>query len=213
MDTINSQNLVNLFALRSTFNSELIKQFYATLYVSGEANDTSTWILEWMIQGQVFRMSSQEFMEVINIPHHTGQQDKIHLLADMTDGEFATLLDPEVTEDYLPENIRPKHLVFISKTWFYILSKTLLPLSNAHEESNIYPFVQHAIFKLSHGMVFDFEDCFLRTFSAADLPFTYKPYAPWLQAISNFGRSEDFVARHHPKLFTPPARDTLNMLR
>lgn len=137
VDTISSQNLVSLFALRSTFNSELIKQFYATLYVSGKANDTNTWILEWMIQGQVFRMSSQEFMEIVNIPRHTGSQDKIHFLPEMIDGEFASLLDPEVTEDHMPENIRPKHLVFISKTWFYILSKSLLPLSNAHEESNI----------------------------------------------------------------------------
>ena len=94
-------------------------------------------------------------------------------------GEFATLLDPDVAEDFIPENIRPKHLVFISKTWFYILSKTLLPLSNAHEESNLHPAIRHAIFKLSHGTVFDFEDCFLKTMvSFAELSFQYKPYAP-----------------------------------
>ena len=167
-----------------------------------------------MIQGQVFRMNAAEFMDVVNIPRHTGQTDKIHLMADMTDGEFATLLDPEVTEDAIPENIQPKHLVFISKTWFYILSKTLLPLSNPHEESNLHPPMRHAILKLSHGFVFDFEDCFLKTMvSFAELPFQYKPYAPWLQAICNVGRNEDFIARHHPKLFTPPARDTLHMLR
>src|SRR3954465_10457879 len=63
-------------------------------------------------------------------------------------------------------------------------------------------------------MVFNFVDCFLRTLvSAAELPFTYKPYAPWRQVVCNFGRSEDFIARHHPKLFTPPTRNTLNMLR
>ena len=55
-----------------------------------------------MIQGQVFRMAAQEFMEVINIPRHTGQIDKIHSLPDMTDGEFATLLDTEGTEDFMP---------------------------------------------------------------------------------------------------------------
>ena len=138
VDTIQSQNLLGLFASEATFNSELIKQFYATLYVSGEAKDAATWTLEWMIQGQVFRMSAAEFMDVVNIPRHTGQTDKIHLMADMTDGEFATLLDPEVTQDSIPENIQPKHLVFISKTCFYIPSKTLLPLSNPHEESNLH---------------------------------------------------------------------------
>ena len=116
VDTIESQNLLGLFASDATLNSELIKQFYATLYVSGEAKDAATWTLEWMIQGQVFQMSATEFMEIVNIPRHTGQIDKIHLMADMTDGEFATLLDPEVTQDFMPDNIRPKHLVFISKT-------------------------------------------------------------------------------------------------
>src|SRR4051812_36927530 len=78
VETINSQNLINMFSLYATFNSELIKQFYATLYVSGEANDTTTSISEWMIQVQVFSMSSQEFMELSIFPLQTGQKDKIH---------------------------------------------------------------------------------------------------------------------------------------
>ena len=68
METIEAHNLTGLFPMETPFNSELIKQFYATLYVSGDPNDTNSWILEWMIQGHVFRMHSQEFMEIINIP-------------------------------------------------------------------------------------------------------------------------------------------------
>src|ERR1041385_1376547 len=36
---------------------------------------------------------------------------------------------------------------------------------------------------------------------------------PWLQPVCNYGRNDDFVARNHPKLFTPPVRDTLELLR
>src|SRR4051812_41304750 len=116
----------------------------------------------------------------------------------MADKELAQLLDPEVTEDYMPENIRPKHLVFISKTWFYILSNSMLPFNTASEESNIHHHTRHAILKLSHGKVFDFEDRFLRYMvQAAELVYTFKPYAPWIQAICNYGRTEDFFARHH----------------
>src|SRR3954466_3777705 len=79
METIEAQNLTGLFAMETPFNSELIKQFYATLYVSGNPDDTATWILEWMIQGQVFRMHSQEFMEIVNIPRHIGELAKVHL--------------------------------------------------------------------------------------------------------------------------------------
>src|SRR3954462_11794663 len=101
----------------------------------------------------------------------------------------------------MPENIHLKQLVFISKTWFYILSNSMLPFSTASEESNIHHHVRHALLKLSHGQVFDFEDCFLRNMvQAAELIFTLKPYAPWLQAICNYGRDEEFVALHHPKL-------------
>ena len=167
-----------------------------------------------MIQGQVFGMSSQEFMEIINIPRFAADTEKIHLLPHLTDKEFATLLDPEVTGDYMPPTILPKHLIFIAKTWFFILSKTLMPITNASEESAIPPGMRRAIHHLSHGMVFDFEDCFLRTMAgAAQVPFAFKPYAPWIQAVCNFGRAKEFFARHHPKLFTPPVRNTLDILR
>ena len=148
--------------METPFNSELIKQFYATLYVSGTPDDPSTWLLEWMIQGQVFRMNSSEFMEIINIPRHTGDSAKVHLLEELTNAEFSSLCDPNVTGDHMPDNIRPKHLIFISKAWFFILSQSLMPLSTASEESNIQHHVRHAILKLTHGHVFDFEDCFLR---------------------------------------------------
>src|ERR1041385_2965023 len=167
-----------------------------------------------MIQGKIFRMSTVEFMDLVNIPRHSGIQAQIHLEPDLTNEEFATLLDPEVTASYIPENIRPKHLNFISRTWFYILSNSLIPLSTASEESNLYPETRHAIMKLTHGLLFDFEDCFIRNLvHAAELPFTLKPYAPWLQIVYDYGRNEDFVARHHPKIFLPPVRNTLELLR
>jgi hypothetical protein len=167
-----------------------------------------------MIQGEVFRMNSTEFMEIVNIPRHTGNAAQVHTLPELTNAEFASLCDPNVTGDHMPENIRPKHLIFISKAWFYILSQSLMPLSTASEESNIQHPVRHAILKLTHGYVFDFEDCFLRTMvQAAELVHQLKPYAPWLMPICNYGRPEDFVARHHPKLFTPPVRDTMNIFR
>src|SRR3954469_6067826 len=143
LETIEAQNLTGLFAMETPFNSELIKQFYATLYVSGNPDDTSTWLLECMIQGQVFRMNSQEFMEIVNIPRHTGDLVKVHVLPDPQDAEFASLLDPEVTGDHMPENIHPKYLIFISNAWFYIPSQSLMPLSTASEESNIHYHVRH----------------------------------------------------------------------
>src|SRR3954466_453123 len=43
VETIEARNLTGLFAMETPFNSELVKQFYATLYVSGTPEDPSTW--------------------------------------------------------------------------------------------------------------------------------------------------------------------------
>ena len=137
-----------------------------------------------MIQGQVFRMNSTEFMEIVNIPRHTADLAKVHVLPELTNAEFASLCDPNVTRDHMRDNTRPKHLIFISKAWFFILSQSLMPLSTASEESNIQHPVRHAILKLTHGHVIDFEDCFLRYMvKAAELVHQLKPYAPWLMPI------------------------------
>src|SRR3954466_14096393 len=114
----------------------------------------------------------------------------------------------------MPENIRPKHLIFISKAWFLILSQSLMPLSTASAESNIHHHVLHAILKVTNGYVFYFEDCFLRYMvQAAELVHQLKPYTPWLMSICNYGRNKDFIAKHHPKLFCPPVRETMNIFR
>src|SRR3954463_15245450 len=137
-----------------------------------------------MIQGQVFRMNSAELLEIVNILRHTGNSDKVHVLLELTNAEFASLCDPNITRDHMPENIRPKHLIFISKAWFHILSQSLMPLSTASDESNIHHHVRHALVKLNHGHVFDLEDCFLRYMvQAAELVHRLKPYAPWLMSI------------------------------
>src|SRR3954466_7442714 len=48
---------------------------------------------------------------------------------------------------------------------------------------------------------------------AAELVHQLKHYALWLQAICNYGRNEDFVAKHHPNLFCLPVHDTMNVFR
>ena len=54
-----------------------------------------------------------------------------------------------------------------------------MPLSTASEESNIHYHVRHALLKLTHGHLFDFEDCFLcYMVQATELVHQLKPYVP-----------------------------------
>ena len=209
LETIESHHMESLLALTTPFNFELVKQFYSTLYISGKRDDITTWVLEWMIQGEPFRMGAAEFMDLINLPRYEEATEKIHLLPAVTNAEFSTLLDPEVVGDAMPTIIKPKHFVFISQTWFHILTKTLLPLEDAHDNSRIPRLLRHAVLKLSHGQVFDFEDCFLRVLvESAENPIAIKSYAPWLYPVCNFLKPESYIARRWPLLYTPPARHT-----
>src|SRR3954462_1732340 len=165
-----------------------------------------------MIQGQVFHLTIDQFLDIVNLPRFEGLRAKIHDLPNLTPAEFSTVMNPDIIGDGYPPVPMPKHLVFEAKAWFYILSKTLIPMKDVHDEFPIPNLAQHAIVKLVHGIPFDFEDCFIRTLvSAADRPFALKPYAPWLMAICNFSRGKPFPEYRHPKLFTPPVRPVLDI--
>jgi hypothetical protein len=43
--------LASVFAFEHPWNREIILQFYETLYISGDASDSSKWIMEWMTEG------------------------------------------------------------------------------------------------------------------------------------------------------------------
>src|SRR3954465_12054600 len=165
-----------------------------------------------MIQGQVFHLTIDQFLDIVNLPRFEGLPAKIHNLPDLTPAEFSAVMNPDVIGDGYPPVPMPKHLVFEAKAWYYILSKTLIPMSYVHDDFPIPSLAQHAIVKLVNGRTFDFEDCFIRTLvSCADNPHAYKPYAPWIMALCNYSREESFPASCHPKIFSPPLRDVLNI--
>ena len=44
--------LTHVFAFQHPWNREIILQFYATLYISGDESDSTKWIMEWMTEGK-----------------------------------------------------------------------------------------------------------------------------------------------------------------
>ena len=182
-----------MFSTKAAFNPELIKQFFASLYVTGDQNRPETWNFSYMIQGKDFHLTAGQLLELIDLPRFEGKPDKIHSLPPMSAAEFSVVMDPEIVGDGCPEVPMPKHLIFQAKTWFYILSKSLIPILNVHDEYPIPSVVQHAIVKLVNGIPFDFEDCFIRTLvDCAEDPDSHKPYAPWIMSLCNFTREKPF---------------------
>src|SRR4051812_47660727 len=212
-ETIDGLHAYKMFSLDCGYNPELIKQFYATLYVTCDPENSKTWKFDYMIQGQVFHMTVDQFLAIINLPRFEGLPHKLHDLPAPTPAEFSTIMNPDVVGDNYPTEPKPRHLVFEAKAWFYILSKTLMPMLDVHDNFPIPNDVQLALLKLVHGHPFDFEDYFLRTLvSCADDHNSHKPYAPWLMAICNYSRDVPFPISIYPKIFTPPVCKVLQVV-
>ena len=58
-----------------------------------------------MIQGKDFHLTAGQFLEIVDLPRYEADLPKLHLLPAMTDDEFATLLDPTVIGNELPQFI------------------------------------------------------------------------------------------------------------
>ena len=50
------------------WNREVILQFYATLYISGDLTDSRTWILEWMTGEEKIKCLADQFLALLNLP-------------------------------------------------------------------------------------------------------------------------------------------------
>src|SRR3954468_18160913 len=50
------------------WNEELMLQFYATMYISGDPMDINTWVLEWMTEHQHFKASVPEAIAILELP-------------------------------------------------------------------------------------------------------------------------------------------------
>ncbi|KAI4984013.1 hypothetical protein ZWY2020_040866 [Hordeum vulgare] len=52
----------------SDWNSELILQFYATLHISGNADDINTWVFDWMTQNTHYKAPASELLRELPVP-------------------------------------------------------------------------------------------------------------------------------------------------
>ena len=50
LSVLHDAGLLNFCTDICDWNEELILQFYATLHVTGEADDINTWVLDWMTE-------------------------------------------------------------------------------------------------------------------------------------------------------------------
>ena len=92
----------NVFAFKHPWNREIILQFYATLYISGDETDSSKWILEWMTEGKRIKCTSTDFVSHFHFARfeHGKNEIRVHNIDVISDEIFRCTMDKEKNRDY-----------------------------------------------------------------------------------------------------------------
>ena len=76
------------------WNEELILQFYATLHITGDAEDVNSWVLDWMAESTHFKAPASELLHALPVnPPLEGARCIYH--------------EPELTAHYMQVLMKP----------------------------------------------------------------------------------------------------------
>ena len=90
LQDIEDFGLTHVFAYQHPWNREIILQFYATLYISGDESDSSKWIMEWMTEGKHIKLTSTYFVSHFHFPRfeHGDNEIRVHNIDVISDETF-----------------------------------------------------------------------------------------------------------------------------
>ena len=68
---IHDAGLLNFCTDICDWNEELILQFYATLHITGDAEDVNSWVLDWMTENTHYKAPATKLLHVLPLdpPH------------------------------------------------------------------------------------------------------------------------------------------------
>lgn len=81
LDILETLRLTNVINFHQDWNEELILQFYATLFISGDPKDSTTWEMEWMTQDHRCKASAYQFMSHYHFHRFelNGKEMRLHM--------------------------------------------------------------------------------------------------------------------------------------
>ena len=126
------------------------------------------------------------------------------------EAQLHILMDPTMVGDECID-VDPKKLAYDNKVMFHILCNTLMPMNIPNFINGI---LGNALLAISQGIWFDVPVLFIRNIAcAAESPQSLKPYAPWIMYAIEQLINEKFFHPYGLKVFMPPVRDTLRMVK
>ncbi|KAI5015695.1 hypothetical protein ZWY2020_057085 [Hordeum vulgare] len=165
----------------SNWNSEVILQFYATLHISGNPEDISTWVFDWMTQNTDYKAPATELLRELPVPISSEEAVKLYGERELPNGMMEVLMKP-LAEGKSPRTTFLVHeLKYTPRSVYRILCSVLAPIKGHDDEEDVVGLMKNILFNIIHGIPINIHDFFLRTLADnAMCPFDHKIYAPWI---------------------------------
>src|ERR1041385_4940931 len=185
------------------WNEELVLQFYATLYVSGDPKDINTWVLDWMTQHQHYTASVPEIIANLQLPPSEASVPSTYGAPLLRDDLMNMLMKPQAPEAPPRTKFLVSELQYLPSTLYRILAKSFCPIkgyeSTAEEVVGI---MKNILYSLCMSAPINISDFFFRTLvDAAQNPHILKAYAPWIMKLICTKTGINFkpdLANHRP---------------
>lgn len=139
LNTIEELQLTGILIFSHGWKKELTYQFFATLYVTGDKLDINTWVMEWMMGDRKITCTAESFLRHFNFSRFKGNylELRMHVAPDITDEQLHLLMDPDKVGDAASREPKDDDLEFNSKTFYYIVCKSLCPTVRANSNGQI----------------------------------------------------------------------------
>ena len=88
LSVLHDVGLLNVCLDIVDWNEELILQFYATLHITGDADDVNSWVLDWMTENTHYKAPASELLHALPI-------------SPPPEGARCMYQEPELTDHYI----------------------------------------------------------------------------------------------------------------
>ncbi|KAI5008157.1 hypothetical protein ZWY2020_009205 [Hordeum vulgare] len=92
LSVLHDAGLLTMCSDISDWNSELILQFYATLHISGNADDINTWVFDWMSQNTHYKTPASELLRELPVPIPSDGAVKLYGERELPNGMMEVLM-------------------------------------------------------------------------------------------------------------------------
>ncbi|KAI5012685.1 hypothetical protein ZWY2020_024951 [Hordeum vulgare] len=208
LSVLHDEGLLPMCSDISDWNNELILQFYATLYISGNPEDINTWVFDWMSQNTHYKAPASELLRELPIPIPSDEAVKLYGERELPNGMMEVLMKP-LAEGKSPRRTFLVHeLKYTPRSVYKILCSVLAPIKGHDDEEDVVGLMKNILFNIIHGIPINIHDFFLRTLADnAMCPFDHKIYAPWIMRFIRTRTGINFHADFQNHVgYMPPIR-------